>query len=603
MRYFAAILMLFLGGSLCAPGARAQDGAPFEEVIVDVGNVGVTLTNAGFIGKSNVRNNPTGPPSFEYPLDSGIEHLFEGGLWVGAIRSDGVVTVRTGAIVNSGGYSPGQGGYEFGSVEPITRRSGLPSSDFFSRTAVSHQDFLTAFADTFAVLPGTFIPTPDPQGRLGMKVEQTSYAWNFPFTEYFVIINFDIINISDAAWDSVYVGLYHDLVVRNVNTTQDAGGAFFNKGGFGFIDSLTTQYAFNAGGTEETLNTYGAVTFLGAEWRNPATGEERFVHPAVAEALVRDGLPAPRVNPRWWLFSSGTAELSRPNTDEERYRRLSQPFPNPATCESQAEFEEARDAWFERLQTDGLTANGNWIGLTPVGPFPSVAAGDTLQVTFALVAALKPEEFQGQTGKAVDTPESRALLANNVLWARRTYSGEDNNFNGVLDPGEDINGNGRLDRYLIPEPPVSPRLRVELEAGRATLYWDATAEASVDPVTGERDFEGYRIYRSNPGDDLRGNVLGRATLIAQYDRPGNRTGFNNGLDAIRLPAPVTFEGDPLEYTYRFVADGLLSGWQYLFAVTAFDTGDPTAGLTSFESSRIATATRVFPGTPPAPVRI
>ncbi len=36
-----------------------------------------------------------------------------------------------------------------------------------------------------------------------------------------------------------------------------------------------------------------------------------------------------------------------------------------------------------------------------------------------------------------------------------------------------------------------------------------------------------------------------------------------------------------------------------FSVTAIDEGDPDAGLTSFESSRVANAVRVFPGTPSA----
>ena len=120
-----------------------------------------------------------------------------------------------------------------------------------------------------------------------------------------------------------------------------------------------------------------------------------------------------------------------------------------------------------------------------------------------------------------------------------------------------------------------------------------------DPVTGERDFEGYRIYRSNPGDDLSGNILDRARLIAQYDNPGNRTGFNNGFDQIRLPQPVSFPDDTTQYRYLFEAEGLLSGWQYLFIVTAFARGDVDAGLESFESSRTANATRVFPGTPAA----
>ncbi|MFQ5571029.1 MAG: hypothetical protein ACE5G0_15220 [Rhodothermales bacterium] len=596
-RYASMVCLALLWGSL--PGLTWGQGASFEEAVVDVGNVGLTVTNVGFVGKANVRNNPTGPPSFEYPLDSGIEHLFESGLWIGAVRSDGIVTVRSGAAVNSSGYRPGRADYEFAPLTLLTERSALPESDAFTSIAVSHQDYLATFTDTATVLPGTLIPMPDPQGKLGAEIAFTSYAWNFPFTEYFVILNFDIVNLSGAAWDSVYVGLYHDMVVRNVNTTTDAGGAFFNKGGFGFIDSLTTMYAFNAGGAEETVNTYGAVTFLGAEWREPRTGRKRFFHPSLAEQYILDGYTPPVVNPRWWLFSGGTEELSRPTSDEERYRRMATPFPNPVNFDTNAEFEVAVTDWFERLRTDGLTSSGNWIGMTPIGPFPRVESGDTLQVTFALVAALKPEEFQEQAGKPIDTSESRRLLTNNVQWARRTYSGEDNNFNGVLDPGEDINGNGLFDRYLIPEPPRSPRLRVELEPGRALLYWDASPETSRDPVTGLFDFEGYRIYRSNPGDDLAGNILDQATVVAQYDKPGNRTGFNNGLDAIRLPDPVTFPDDTTQYRYLFEVDGLLNGWQYLFTVTAFDTGDPDAGLPSFESSRTANATRVFPGTPPA----
>jgi hypothetical protein len=141
-------------------------------------------------------------------------------------------------------------------------------------------------------------------------------------------------------------------------------------------------------------------------------------------------------------------------------------------------------------------------------------------------------------------------------------------------------------------------VRSELDAQgdvQTVLYWDDTAETTIDPVSGEADFEGYRIYRSNPGDDRAGDIVGAASLIAQYDKPGNRTGFNNGLEPIRLDTPVEIEGQT--YNYRFVADDLLSGWQYAFAVTAFDVGDIDAGLPSFESARTANAVRVFPGTP------
>ena len=615
VRWTALAATLFFA----ATGALAQ---PFERVATDVGDTGLSQTNVGTLGRPGVRNDPAGLPSFEYPLDSGIEHLFEAGLWVGGRRADGVVTVRTGAVTTSGGYTPGASGFEFGQEDVFTRRSSLATSPFFSPQAVSQQDFLTSYSDTLALLPGTNTPLPDVQNQLGLSIRQRSYAWSFPFTEYFVIVEYEITNVSDAPISDIWVGLWDDLVVRNVVTTTEGGGAFFNKGARGFLgyptyqagtgelleadpDSQYVNYAFNAGGTEESLNTYGAVAFLGAEWDQPGAGR-RFFHPNVADAYRADGLAPPRVNPRWWLFADPTPGLSRPADDLERYDRMRSPFPDPRAYGSQQEYLAARTAFQGDgrgegiLQTNGLTSQGNWLGLTSVGPFATLAPGGSMTVTFALVAALKPDAYQSvPAGRQADVPDSRTRLRNNVFWAQETYAGEDANYNGALDPGEDLNGNGVLDRYLIPSPPGSPALRVELERGRAVLYWNAIAETSVDPVTGRQDFEGYRIYRSDPGDDRAGNILGEAGLIAQYDRPGNEVGFNNGFEAVRLDEPVTFPGDPTTYEYRFVADGLLDGWQYAFAVTAFDEGDTVSGLRSLESAVASNAVRVFPGTAPA----
>ena len=588
----------------------------------NVGNVGLTATNAGYFGNNGIQDNPAGPPSFEFPLDSGIEHMFESGLWVGGVRADGLTTVRTGSVTTAGGYSAGRADFEFAPAADITRRSSLPTSPNFAASAVSQEDVLTAYADTARFLPGTLTPTPSPEEALGLVVEQRSYAWSFPFTEGFVITEFDITNVSDTPIDSVYVGMWHNLVVRNILTTTEGGSAFFSRDGYGALgypeydvptepgdpvtfaipDSQLVSYAFNAGGQEETLNTYGSVAFLGAEWPDAGSGEPRFFHPFVQEEYLADGLPAPRFNPRWWQFGVGQDILSRPNNDLERYERMTTPYPDPAAFESQDAYEAERDAWLARLETDGQVGQGNWIGLASVGPFATLAPGATMTVTFAFVAALKPEAFQGQEGKPIDNPQSRALLRENVFWAQRTYAGEDLDYDGRLDAGEDANGNGRLDRYLIPEPPPAPELCVVAEANAAVLYWTDIAETTVDPVSGRSDFEGYRVYRTDPGDDLDGALSGDYGLVAEYDRPDNGIGFDLGLPE-RIDAdgdaggagPGTCGGEA-RYSYRLRVDGLLNGWQYGFSVTAFDAGEPTIGLASFESGRLANAVRVFPGT-------
>ena len=47
----------------------------------DIGNIGITITNFGTYGHGFVLW--PDQPSCEFPLGSGIEHLFDGGVWIG----------------------------------------------------------------------------------------------------------------------------------------------------------------------------------------------------------------------------------------------------------------------------------------------------------------------------------------------------------------------------------------------------------------------------------------------------------------------------------------------------------------------------------------
>jgi hypothetical protein len=242
----------------------------------------------------------------------------------------------------------------------------------------------------------------------------------------------------------------------------------------------------------------------------------------------------------------------------------------------------------QALRNDGYNANGNYIQLNSIGPFPQVEPGETISVYVSFVAALMPNQFQGLVPGAVpnvddlDNEDSRANLVESIGWAYRLFDGSEN---------ED----GTRTRFLVPEPPTTPNMRVELDAGIASIYWDDSSEFSVDPVTGEEDFAGYRLYRTQLGDDLRGTITTSAQMLREWDVEGKNVGFNTGFDEVRLPSPVTFPDDPIQYTYRFDVPNLLSGWQYLFSVTAFDEGDDRTP--PLETSIVANAIRVFPGTP------
>jgi hypothetical protein len=132
------------------------------------------------------------------------------------------------------------------------------------------------------------------------------------------------------------------------------------------------------------------------------------------------------------------------------------------------------------------------------------------------------------------------------------------------------------------------------ESNKVTIYWDNKAEFSIDPISQKMDFEGYRIYRSNIGDDVKN--ISTQNLIAQWDKPGNNVGYNNGFDVIKLSAPVYFDGDTTAYYYKFELNNLLNGWQYVFVITSFDEGDAELGLSPLESSFVENTFRVWSGT-------
>ena len=223
-----------------------------------------------------------------------------------------------------------------------------------------------------------------------------------------------------------------------------------------------------------------------------------------------DSIADKTVSFHWWSYSPGDTLR---DTDLKRYAILSDGRIDSsfATC------------------VPG-TQSCSPIMVLAVGPWAQLDPGDSIRVDFALVGG--PDE---------------AGLLDNADFAQFT---------------SDI-------RYQLPSPPPSPRLHVETGHQRVDLYWDDSPEHAPDPTSpapGHLDFEGYRVYlgldRQHP------------QLVAQFDRsdpPHDTTGYNTGLDSLRLRVPLALDG--VTYRYKYSVTGLKDGFSYFGAVTSYDLGD------------------------------
>ncbi|MBI1315248.1 hypothetical protein GC167_00080 [bacterium] len=592
MRDWNPITTLVLG--VLTSGLCAQTS--FEEKTTDASNMRLNVTNLGTFGNAwRGYRDGSGDPSCEYPAGSGIEHLFEGGLWIGGLENGGNIRVSTSAYDNSQGYAPGRAGFEFTAApgSGLTERSTLKDSRFFSLNAVSHQDYVAEFTDENTVIPGTGIPISSHTNPMQVDFRMETYNWNYSFSDFMVIVNLRIVNAGPNFFDDLYVGLWNNTVVRNVNITPaGAGGAvFYSQGGNGFLDSLNLAYCYDASGDVGFTESYIGQRFLGAQ------DKYGFHHPQIDSAFntLSQQLELDtnfKCHYNAWQFNNSSATYAFPSNDNQRYLKMSQGL-NHDLCWSQPGLPQCVG---KDIQAD-MNASGNRSDLVSVGPFQRFEPGDVIEIAFAYVIGKKNEDGNPNS----DNNEiQRVNLVNNANWAQTAYNGEDANFNGRLDPGEDRDGNGVITRFILPSPPDIPRTRVVASDHRIELYWDDRSERSVDPITKELDFEGYRVYLSRLGFDVTGtnDLASNFVKAGEYDLAGNGLFYETGLDPIRLNEPVYFEGDTTAYRYRFAFENVQNGWQQAVAVTAFDRGNPASGLESLESSFLANDFRAFAGTAP-----
>lgn len=564
---------------------KAQNS--FEEKVTSLSNMRLAVTNVGTFGNAfRGYRDGTSRESCEYPAGSGVEHLFESGIWIGGLRN-GVELVSTAAVDATQGYVTGGSGFEF-TNEPgatLDERSSFRDSPFFTPNAVSHQDYVSSFTDKNVIIPGTNTQIVNHTNPLFVQVNLKTYNFNFAFSDFVVFVDMEIINLGNQGNENliedVYFGLWANTVVRNINVTPpgSGGAAFYNKGGNGFIDSLDMAYCYDHSGDVGFTNSYIGQKFFGA------TDKFGFHHPRLDTNF--------KSNYNAWQFNNpGTGTFQAPSGDRQRYQRLAQGI-NEAPCWNIDDGNCGPGGNFQ----EQLNRAGNRSDLVSVGPFKDFKAGDTIRISYGFIAAPKLEDGNAYTDNTLG--QQQQFIAN-AQRAQTAFNGEDANFNGVLDPGEDKDGNGLITRFILPSPPDIPKTKVIAEKNQIQIYWSDNSEASIDPISQALDFEGYRLYLTKLGFDVQGtsNLLRDLIPIAEFDIKGNGFAYDIGLDAVRLDEPITFPGDTTIYYYADTIKNLLNGWQYAVGVSAFDTGDKDQNLDPLESSLLSNNFRVFPGEKP-----
>ncbi len=641
-------------------------------------------------------------PSCEYPANSNVTYLYYGAFWAGAVvGSDTLVSVGF-----DGNYAVEEFWPPSGDEGYIQRRSTMPTSTDYHPDAVSEQDFICTYTDTFTDENLTGVDPIDSRAHkpLYLEVEQRSYGWSYDYTEDFVIFDFVIRSINQFPIQDVYFGIYIDADVYHISEVGYVDDIC------GYVSSMPSR---TIPGFEDTLRIAWTADNNGDP--DPEANNQYSFKSATSVTgtqVLRSPNPDIQFNFNWWVWSP-TPSLDwgprRVGTEERPYRDFGTGMGSPNGDISkyyvmsgggfdydqmETAISHTRDGFLPPPEIAGDIADGfDARYLFSFGPF-NIQPGDSLPITLAYVAGEDFHQDPTAFTRLWDPLNPRLYINSlsfdslgvNALWAKWVYD----------NPGVDTDGDGNFGKFFwkfedgdtvafIPEdelspdslderyskvfyegdgvpdfrgaaPPPSPVLRVLPERNRLKLRWNGElSENDIDPFSGKRDFEGYRVYM---GAD---NRLTDYVLLASYDRddynlftwdsflrqwnlsdiplrsdsiatlfgpdfdpmqhlsPDNPYSHAGGLYyfqpqdwnesdltdpyGIRRVYPnadpknktdTTAEGYLRYYEYEYIIDGLQSSVPYWVAVTAFDYGSRTVELSALESAIANNEIQAYP---------
>lgn len=546
----AVIILLIV---LLPSGAPARDESPgwmdklkgLERVMVidgagvhNVGSLHLHVTNWGAFGSYAGTWYPTAEfPSAQWPANSGVEHLYIGGLWVGA-KKNGIPVVSTAALQAEFRPTLEEHDRIYSSFEGAPGGVRLPGKADDDRDGIRDEDWLNGYDDDgdglidedFAAVgkqmfscwftddqPYAYQLYPE-HTPLNLFVRQESYQWDDEKSCDFVGIEYKIKNNGLEDIEDLFLGFFADGDVGHRKRIpywyDDCTGLWegivcAKRAGREFPMRVSIAYFWDDDGDMGEAGGYFGIMFLGHE-----------TDPLGKKAPKHVGITS------YQNFSSGIPYVNggRPTNDYQRYELMSKtrkgskdedaidpsdksmlmavgPFkslPPDSTVVLQVAFicGEGLEGMLKTAASAAMAYRGNLFDIDG-DPMTGIEGRET--PLYGPVEGIDPdscdsdlEMHEAAKGEIVwVNADCREELA---LWADQTCSKGNATFR---DYQTGVDGRERRINWLVDSAPPPPKMRLVPGDNKVTLLWDNFSETTPDVSTLEFDFEGYRIWRAD----------------------------------------------------------------------------------------------------------
>jgi hypothetical protein len=501
---------------------------------------------------------------------------------------------------------------------------------YFGKRAAADQESYTVMDDDFYDAWDFYPDTTDSTRHgLGLRVEVRGFQWANPQAGNVIFWHYDIANEGTTNYiDNVIFGLYMDSGVGGSALSCD--GIYESDDDNAYFDhspGLNLVYTWDQNGHGVDLSgNCGRTGYLGYAYMetpgNPFDGidndndgitdERRDSGPGqliVGEQAIRDYVathddlakfeaaygplekrPAFRVG-RWWTGDEDldwTQEFDDVGADG---------VPNTHDTGETDGIPTDGEPYFDRTDKD----ESDQIGLTGFKMNRIKAgAGNPNPATDDILFYTDSHQWPQRLWKHFTDPNPAARFDSAVaanynigfLFASGPFqlpAGDRERFSLALGYGQDLTELRETVRtvqliynanYQFAVPPIAPTVTAETGDHSVRLSWDDAAERSLDPVTNEFDFEGYRIYRSTDPQflDPQVNPTGSNQIwipngkpVAQFDLADGRTGYSRKV----INGVAYYLGNDSGITHTWTDTTATNGQQYYYAVCAYDFGfDP-----------------------------